>query len=168
MLRSGALGPELLLMRRAERAGDPWSGQVSLPGGRRQPEDADLLATALREAREEVGLDLAADAELLCRLAPLRARTRGRLLDLDVTPFAFRLGRAVEATPDQVEARAVFWLPLARAARGELDDEVELVHEERALRLPAWRFDEHVVWGMTHRMVTRLMTVAGWRCLAPY
>ena len=147
-------------MRRAERDGDPWSGQISLPGGRAEPGDADLLATALRETREEVNLDLATDAELLCRLEALRARTRGRLLDMDVTPFVFGLLRSVETRPDLVEAHSVFWLPLTCAARGELDEEYALEHEGALHRLPAWRFDSHVVWGMTHRMLTELLRAA--------
>src|SRR6478752_6570976 len=49
----------VLLIRRAERAGDPWSGHMALPGGRREPEDADLVETARRETFEEVGLQLA-------------------------------------------------------------------------------------------------------------
>ncbi|HET9512400.1 MAG TPA: NUDIX domain-containing protein, partial [Gemmatimonadales bacterium] len=48
----------LLLIRRADRDGDPWSGQLGLPGGRKSPADADLLSTAIRETFEEVGIDL--------------------------------------------------------------------------------------------------------------
>ncbi len=148
-------------MRRAERVGDPWSGQVSLPGGRRDPADVDLYATAVRETREEVQIDLDLHAELLCRLAPLRARTRGHLLDMDVTPFVFHLHGPAEPAPDHHEASAVFWLPLARAASGELDDQVSLPGETQRLLLPAWRLEEHVLWGMTHLMLTRLLAVAG-------
>ena len=48
----------VLLIRRAERAGDPWSGHMALPGGRYEPKDPDLLGTALRETVEEVGVAL--------------------------------------------------------------------------------------------------------------
>src|SRR5688572_27389789 len=51
----------ILLIRRAERAGDPWSGHMALPGGRREPGDLDLLATAIRETSEEVGIRLGSE-----------------------------------------------------------------------------------------------------------
>jgi 8-oxo-dGTP pyrophosphatase MutT (NUDIX family) len=62
----------LLVVRRAERAGDPWSGQMALPGGRRA-EGEDLLFTALRETEEEVGLVVPPEALLgvLDDVAPL-------------------------------------------------------------------------------------------------
>ncbi len=161
VLRPGPRGHEVLLMKRAERPGDPWSGQIALPGGRAEPIDADLAATARREVLEEVRLDLAADAELLCRLAALRARAQGKLLELDVTPFVFRLLRPVDAVPDRVEAQAVFWLPLAAAARGELDAQHPYEHGGARLQLPAWRFEGHLVWGMTHRMLQGLVRAAG-------
>lgn len=161
VLRPGRRGHEVLLMQRAERPGDPWSGQVALPGGRAEAHDPDLLATAHREVLEEVRLDLAADGELLCRLEALRARARGKLLDLFVTPFVFRLLRPVDALPDRIEAQAVFWLPLAAAARGELDARVPYEHEGALLQLPAWRFEGHLVWGMTHRMLRGLVQAAG-------
>lgn len=51
--------PELLFIKRAARVGDRWTGHVALPGGKRDPEDEDDKATAIRESQEEVGLDLA-------------------------------------------------------------------------------------------------------------
>lgn len=148
--------PRVLLMRRATREGDPWSGQVSLPGGSREPGDADLFATAVRETEEEVGVDLARDARYLGRLAPLRARARGALLNMDVSPFVFALDREVVPRIN-AEAEEAFWLPLERAQRGELDHVHLYLDQKGASReLPAWRFEERVVWGMTHHILSEL------------
>ena len=70
--------PALLMMRRAERAGDPWSGQVSFPGGRVQPDDADTRAAALRELSEETGLRPDASFVPIGRLSDLLTREHGR------------------------------------------------------------------------------------------
>jgi 8-oxo-dGTP pyrophosphatase MutT (NUDIX family) len=149
--------PRVLLMRRVRQPRDPWSGQISLPGGGREPEDADLLATALRETREELGVDLARDARLLGALAPRAARARGKVLAMDVSPFVFALDRAV--TPALgAEAEEAFWLPLDRVLRGELDDVYAYRRDDgTALELPAWRFEERVVWGMTHHILCDLI-----------
>ena len=58
VLLDGPQGIEILLIKRAERADDPWSGQIALPGGRYDVGDRDLEATAVRETREETGVDL--------------------------------------------------------------------------------------------------------------
>ena len=57
--------PELLMIKRAEAEGDPWSGHVACPGGRMEPEDHDLAVTAVRETLEETGDDIARDGRLL-------------------------------------------------------------------------------------------------------
>ncbi len=74
ILHDGAAGLETLFIHRAVRAGDTWSGQIAFPGGRREPTDTDLLATAIRETMEEIGVDLSA-AERLGVLDDLYPRT---------------------------------------------------------------------------------------------
>src|SRR5829696_5060960 len=71
VLREGSEGPELLVIKRSEAEHDHWSGHLALPGGRVEAEDESLLATAVRETREEVGLDLNAGGEAVARLGTI-------------------------------------------------------------------------------------------------
>lgn len=160
ILRPGEASHEVLLMRRADHPGDPWSGHVSFPGGGHEPDDIDLLHTALRETHEEVGLDLDAQARLLARLTPIAAVGRGRILPLDITPFVFRLEADVQpGTSD--EAREVFWLPLAPVVAGVLDTEHRYQHGHVIRRLPAWDWSGHRIWGLTYRMLCEVLSAAG-------
>jgi 8-oxo-dGTP pyrophosphatase MutT (NUDIX family) len=157
-LRPGPEGLEVLLMVRTERPGDRWSGQVSLPGGRAETGDADLLQTAMRETEEELGLDLARHGRPLGRLRSLQAMARGGPVGLRITPFVFAV---TEPGPLRLsaEASAGFWLPLERVARGELAHRQRVERETGDLWLPAWRFEERVVWGLTHRILSDLLTI---------
>lgn len=94
LLHDEPLGPRVLLMKRAERVGDPWSGHISLPGGGYEPRDVDLLQTSIRETHEELGIDLSG-ARLLGKLPALHPRTSGPK-GLEVTPFVFVTDVAVE------------------------------------------------------------------------
>jgi len=149
----------VLLMRRAERAGDRWSGQVSFPGGHAEPEDSDLAATACRETLEEVGVKLDPGALLGC-LPSRRAKARGAPVATLITPFVF----ALEEPPEPrlgPEATRAFWLPLARAAAGELDAEHRLDTGSEVLTLSAWSYAGETVWGMTHQMLRELLALIG-------
>ena len=161
VLRFDRARPEILLMQRAERESDRWSGHVSMPGGNASHGDIDLLATAVRETREEVGLDLARAARLLGRLDAVQAVARGKILPMTITPFVFALedvaaGGALALGP---EAQAAFWLPLDDAARGALDGVFEYHLGPVPMALPCWRFDGRVVWGLTYKMVAALLTL---------
>jgi 8-oxo-dGTP pyrophosphatase MutT (NUDIX family) len=159
VLRPTAAGPEVLLIRRAERVGDPWSGHMALPGGHADATDADLLATALRETREEVGLDLAGH-ELLGALDEHAAHAQGRFTGLVIAPFVFALQSAAEPRANQ-EVAELLWAPIGPIARGELDAVKEVQRDGQLVRFPGFRVGEHVVWGLTHRVLQSLLSNLG-------
>ena len=156
VLRERESSLDLLLMRRIERPGDRWSGQISLPGGHEEETDAGLVQTAIRETREEVGLDLEVDARVLGRMQRLQAKARGRKVAMGITPFVFGYHGEDEPVPGE-EADEAFWFPLDRAQRGELTATHTYEHEGLSYRLPAWNFEGRVIWGMTHEMVSTFL-----------
>jgi 8-oxo-dGTP pyrophosphatase MutT (NUDIX family) len=159
ILRPGPEGPEVLLMKRAARDGDRWSGQIAMPGGMAEAHDRNSRATAVRETLEEVGLDLTRHARVLGRLDDQVAIARGRPLPLAITPWVFATERAAALRLNE-EAELAFWLPLLRAAGGGIDDSVTVELAGLAQRLPAWRHEGHLVWGLTHRMLSALLKIA--------
>jgi 8-oxo-dGTP pyrophosphatase MutT (NUDIX family) len=158
---AAAPDPHVLLMKRADRAGDPWSGHVSFPGGRFEAGDADLRATAIRETREELGIDLAG-AGFLGALEPIvtTGRSTRPLPATAVAPFVFVETAPLAPVPGP-EATSVFWLPIARAAAGAFDGELQYNHLGVPMTFPCWNYEGYVVWGMTFRMLRTLIeTVA--------
>ncbi len=156
VLREGPAGPDLLFILRARHARDPWSGQMAWPGGRIDPGDAGPLAAAVREAREELALDLERDAELLGRLSEVRTHLRSGPGPLSVVPFLFLLRGDPELTPNR-EVQEALWIPvvffLERANRGRFlwpGRGVPLV-------MPCYRYNGRVVWGLTLRMLDELL-----------
>jgi 8-oxo-dGTP pyrophosphatase MutT (NUDIX family) len=148
-------GARVLLMKRIERAGDPWSGHISLPGGGYDARDADLLATAIRETQEELGVDLAGARLLgnLPALSPLSSGPHG----IEVTPFVFVTPAAVEPRPGP-EAERAFWLPLELAASGAIDD--VYIYPGTTRTFPSWRYGGDVIWGLTWRILGDLLARA--------
>ena len=144
----------LLLIRRAERLGDPWSGHMALPGGRQAAEDSDLVATAIRETAEEVGY------------SPSRERLAGSLDDvvprtpvlppIAVRPFVFTLPDrpALHLNP---EVAAVRWVSLDHLLDSATHDTIELDIRGERRQFAAYRVDEGVVWGLTERIVSDLL-----------
>ena len=117
VIRDRPDGAEVLLIRRAETEGDPWSGHMALPGGRFDPGDRDLVVTAERETREEVGLDLGAHGSLIGPLEPVPAIARSRLIGMTIAPFVFALERDAPLTPNHEVVEAI-WAPLVALAQG--------------------------------------------------
>jgi len=151
-------GIEALFIKRAARVGDPWSGQVALPGGRYEPEDRDLLITAIREAGEETGVDLSR-AERLGALDDLYPRTP-TLPPVRVRPFVFTIPTAPPLViSDEVER--AFWVPLARLGEPGVRRDVKLIVRGEPRIFPAYDLGEDVIWGMTERILTPFLTMLG-------
>jgi 8-oxo-dGTP pyrophosphatase MutT (NUDIX family) len=155
ILHEGDDGLEALFIHRAVRVGDTWSGQVAFPGGRREPSDPDLLATAIRETREEVGVDLSR-TERLGVLDDLYPRTPV-LPPVVVRPFVF----ALTARPTIVvspEVQDAFWVSFRALQAPEVQGEFLIDHPGIPRRaMPAYTLGEHTIWGMSERILTPLI-----------
>ncbi len=148
--------PALLLVRRARSPRDPWSGQMALPGGRRDPEDPDLRATAVRETLEEVGIDLDRSGALLGRLPKLEPASRA-IPRLVIAPFVFLLAGGVDARVASTEIAAVYWVPVAALTVRGARSEVEVDTPAGRRDFPCYRVSGHPVWGLTYRILRRFL-----------
>jgi len=154
ILRRGERGLELLFMHRAEHPGDPWSGQMSFPGGREEQDDPDLRFTALRETEEETGIDPALVRDL-GRLDELRARSHQGILPLTISPWVFRLDAHVELRPN-AEVQSLLWLPLEDLLGPTHRSTLDYATPRGEVALPCLRVAGRVIWGLTFRMFSNL------------
>lgn len=151
---------EILLIKRAEREADPWSGHMALPGGRRAPTDDDLLATATRETEEETHVPLRRVGTLVGRLDDLGPGS-ARLPPLVIAPWVLAVPPDTAARPDGREVDATLWVPLAalRDERAVSELLVELGGGQ-SRSFPSLQYGEYVIWGLTHRILTQFLELA--------
>lgn len=161
LLRDGGAGLEVLFIRRAEHPRDPWSGHMAFPGGRQQTEDGSLLETAIRETREEVGLDLFAEADHIGQLDDLQAIARGKPQETVIRPFVFEVHRESPLRADEKEVAEALWTPLVPLYRGEADTVRPYQWHGTQIDFPAYDVDGRVVWGLTYQMLRSFFRILG-------
>lgn len=147
----------VLLIRRAEREGDPWSGHIGLPGGRRDPADPDLCTTAMRETSEEVGCALSREG-LLGRLDDVWPRTPLPQV-IVVRPYIFALPERPEVSLNP-EVADSFWVPLSELTDPSIYRDTPLKVRGHELVFPAYHLGHGIVWGLTERILTPLVALA--------
>lgn len=148
---------ELLFIKRAEYEGDPWSGQIAFPGGRAEAGDLSLAETAIRETREETGIDLVNEGMMIGMLDDLRPRTV-RLPAIMVRPYVGLLDRT-EPLVLSPEVALSFWLPFAALTRTESWHEETVFARGIQINARVFRHREDVIWGMTERILAQLLTL---------
>ena len=157
ILREAIEGAELLIIKRAEREGDPWSGHLALPGGRADATDHDLLATAVRETHEEIGVRLLDGGRFLGCL-PL-VDTRNPLLpNLEITPFV-ALAPSNLAMQLNGEIHSTFWVSIGALKRDGASIEYRFQHGDLILKRPAYPSEGGPIWGITERIITSFLSL---------
>jgi 8-oxo-dGTP pyrophosphatase MutT (NUDIX family) len=156
ILREAASAAQLLIIKRAERPGDHWSGHLALPGGRAQIEDDGLIATAARETCEEVGINLFNDnfigqLELLVPTNPV-------LPPLEIAPF-------VAVAPPEFtmllsdEVAHAFWIPVGDLRREGPSAVYSMRFGELVKTWPAYPTAAGPIWGITERILTNFLSL---------
>lgn len=144
---------DLLLIHRAERINDPWSGQIGLPGGRVEKTDSSARAAIRREVSEEIGLDLNNNSR---ELGTLSVGSPMRRLDMRVQPWVYALDvrPEIKISPEVQEG---FWVPISSLPTTRTSTAIEI----RGIRreVDAFLVDKRVVWGYTHRVLNELLSI---------
>lgn len=139
----------LLLVKRAVVPGDPWSGDMAFPGGKRTPPDEAIMETVAREVLEETGIDIE-KGRYLGMMNPVLSSVRR---DMTVAPLVFLLDYVPEIRINE-ELSSYQWTEFdkLRWRRGR-----SLVKD---FDVPVFDVGEERVWGLTYRMLDRLLAMA--------
>jgi 8-oxo-dGTP pyrophosphatase MutT (NUDIX family) len=149
LLRATDQDFEVLFVKRAEKSTDPWSGQTALPGGKRNPEDQNLKQTVIRETLEETRINLLDGCRFLGAMDPVRSIQRP---EMRIIPFIV-LQEKKQKIELNDELIGYFWTPLK-----------ELFLFEGSVKFrskisPAYIIGNHVVWGLTYRIMHNLLSI---------
>jgi len=157
ILREAGEDLQALLIKRVEDERDPWSGHIALPGGHREPDDRTLWETAVRETREEVGVDLEREGELLGELRPL-SPSSPHLPPVRVTPLVVVVRPDVVVTTGPEVERA-FWISLGDLKQRGRSETFRKIVEGEQRTWPAYPSPYGPIWGMTERILTQFLSL---------
>lgn len=156
LVRDGSMGPEVLMIKRADREGDPWSGHMAFPGGRMETDDRHSRATAERETREEIGVDPELVGHCIGRLSDILSRPHSGRRPMVITPYVYSVQVMPEPKPNH-EVAEVIWVPLAYL--GDRMNREQMVWERGRLKLnlPCYLYKGRRIWGLSLVMLDELI-----------
>lgn len=153
ILREDGPETEVLLIKRAQRPGDLWSGHMAFPGGHWEANDPDLAATAVRETREEIGLDLERHGRLLGHLDYMNVNPIGMSHEMLIVPFVFAVHGELPPMQPNHEVAAVLWGSLAEMFHGRSATRRDMQVRSGLHSFPGYAVQQEIVWGLTYRML---------------
>ena len=144
----------ICFIKRATRKGDPWSGQVALPGGRSSGEE-DAFTVAERETFEEVDIVLPR-AKCIGRLEPIDVSSNLNRQSLLLSPVVYFLGeeaidKAKVASPSEVDS--VFWVPMTHLFSPKSRTTIKYPNPKKGTAYPGISFEDYIIWGLTLRVL---------------
>ena len=148
---------DLLLIKRSHHEGDPWSGHMALPGGRREETDQSLLETAVRETFEETGVDLSLGTHL-GHLDEVRPSGSG-LPHLTIQPYVFGVTADTSARAASDEVDSVYWVSLDHLRDPTNLGQLEIRGPNGSRAFPSLKVEGHDVWGLTYRVLQHFLEV---------
>ncbi len=147
-------GLQTLLVQRVERKGDPWSGQIGLPGGRVKQSVESPRTALLREVEEEVGVKL---EEVGVELGKLSVGQPIRRMGMRVQPWVYGLRTKPNVSIGPTEIADSFWVNLAELPSQQKMSEITVRNEP--WRVESFVVEGKIVWGFTYRVLTELLPI---------
>jgi len=147
LLKSKRGDYDVLFVKRIEKPSDPWSGQMALPGGKREPKDKDLKDTVMREIMEEIGIKLD-DRRFLGVLPAIRSEPKP---EIKILPFIVLLEDAPKLKLNKEELESFIWVPFEEIVQSKGTVEFSFG------KVPAYIFADAIVWGVTYRIISKFI-----------
>jgi 8-oxo-dGTP pyrophosphatase MutT (NUDIX family) len=140
---------QVLFVKRAESPKDAWSGQIALPGGKRDPKDFEIKTTVVRETLEETGINLLDGYRFLGTMEPLRSV---RKPGFKIVPFVV-LQETEQTIKLNEELTEYFWTPLTYLA----GQEKTVIMDQK--EVPAYTVNNQFIWGLTYNIINNLLSL---------
>jgi len=157
-LHEGSGGVEMLMIKRAVREGDPWSGHMGFPGGRRDPGDPCNFSCAVRETEEEIGVDLGEWGTRLGELSDVNTGWRADRPEMLVTPFVFRVTELPELVPNH-EVDDVVWVPLHFLMDHGNREPLDWEWKGQKMATDSYLYESYRIWGLSLMMIDELIAM---------
>ena len=148
----------VLMIRRANREGDPWSGNMGFPGGRAEGDDQSIFHAAVRELCEETGVAAEDGLKPIGRLSELVTRAHEKWVPMIITPFVFRL-HTFPSWQRSYEVDELVWVPLAFLMNGKNRTTMPYGRSGFRFRIPCYFYENRRIWGLSLLMLDELMTL---------
>jgi 8-oxo-dGTP pyrophosphatase MutT (NUDIX family) len=129
--------PYVLFVRRIQDSSDPWSGQIALPGGKRELEDKDLKETVIRETMEETKIDLLDNCRFLRVMSTFQTKPRP---EIKVLPFVILVRGKPSIRLNEKELKEYFWVPLDELIKNRI------VAKFSFGKVPAFVVGNRIIW----------------------
>jgi 8-oxo-dGTP pyrophosphatase MutT (NUDIX family) len=149
LLIKGVTNPSILFVKRIQNPTDPWSGQIALPGGKRDGKDKNLKDTVIRETLEETGINL----EQCCFLGVMNVEKSTPRPEIKVLPFIIFLEHEPAITLSERELEKYVWIPIEKLAKSKTTITFSFGES------PAYVINDTVIWGLTQRIIEELIQI---------